>query len=145
MPVTPRPPKSEFGRKRGVVGVIRRGDKILIIQRSKHVTAPLKWCLPGGTMEKGESEEQTLVREMKEELSIDVTPMRLCWRSITPWGTTLAWWQAELDESVTPVPDAAEVAQYRWMTQEEIYFAEGMLPSLPAFLDAVASGEIVLE
>ncbi|MEM6691807.1 MAG: NUDIX domain-containing protein [Planctomycetota bacterium] len=139
------PPKSRIGRKRGVVGVIRRDGKFLIIRRSRHVTAPLKLCLPGGTMEAGESEEQTLVREMKEELSIDVSPVRLCWRSITPWGTTLAWWQADLDPDVTPVPDPSEVAEYHWMSEEDIYFAKDMLPSLPAFIDAIASGEVQLD
>jgi 8-oxo-dGTP pyrophosphatase MutT (NUDIX family) len=71
----------KIGKKRGVVGVIKREDRFLIIRRSKFVTAPRKLCLPGGTMEKGETEIDTLVREMKEELSIDVTPVRLCWRS----------------------------------------------------------------
>ena len=33
------------------------------------VTAPGKLCLPGGAIEKGETEEQALVREMQEELA----------------------------------------------------------------------------
>ncbi|TWT54115.1 hypothetical protein Pla22_17500 [Rubripirellula amarantea] len=135
-------PVSQIGKKRGVVGVILREDKFLVIRRSQTVTAPGKLCLPGGTMEKGESEVDTLVREMREELTLDVTPVRLCWRSVTPWGTTLAWWLAQIEDHVVPVPDPIEVAEYFWMTHEEVYTAKDALPSLPAFIDAVSAGEI---
>jgi 8-oxo-dGTP pyrophosphatase MutT (NUDIX family) len=138
------PPLGRFGQKRGVVGVIFRGPRLLIIKRSMTVTAPGKYCLPGGTIEPGESESQTLVREMKEELHIDVDPVRLCWRSVTPWGTTLAWWLARLDEDVTPVANLDEVAEFHWLTSDEIRVQKGVLPSLPAFVDAIDRGEIVL-
>ncbi|KAA1261027.1 hypothetical protein LF1_35700 [Rubripirellula obstinata] len=138
-------PQSRLGKKRGVVGVIVRDERFLIIRRSKFVTAPSKLCLPGGTMEKGESEVQTLVREMQEELAIDVTPVRLCWRSVTPWGTTLAWWLATIPDEVVPVPEKSEVEEYFWMTAEEIYFAKDTLPSMPTFMDAIANGEINLK
>lgn len=138
---TPRPP---LGKKRGVVGIIFRDEKLLIIRRSQTVTAPGKLCLPGGTIEAGESEPQALIREMQEELAIDVDAIRLCWRSVTPWGTTLAWWLAALDESVTPVPNPDEVESYQWMTRDEIMTAKGMLPSLPAFVKAWRRGEVEL-
>ena len=136
--------RPQLGKKRGVVGVILRDERFLIIRRSKLVTAPGKLCLPGGTMEKGESEVQTLVREMQEELAIAVAPVRLCWRSVTPWGTTLAWWLATIPGDVTPIPEESEVEEYFWMKPEEIYFAKDALPSLPAFMDAIANGEIDL-
>jgi (d)CTP diphosphatase len=131
-------------RKRGVVGVILRSDRVLIIRRSLTVAAPGKLCLPGGGIEVGETESVALVREMQEELAIDVAPIRLCWRSITPWGTNLAWWLADLDHSTTPVANPLEVAEYFWMTREEIRTARDMLPSLPTFVDAWERGEIDL-
>ena len=130
--------------KRGVVGVIFRGDRLLIIRRSLTVTAPGRLCLPGGGIEEGETEEQALVREMQEELHIDVQPIRRCWRSVTSWGTNLAWWLAELDDSVTPIANPAEVAEVHWMTANEIRQADDMLASLPAFMDAWESGEVDL-
>lgn len=132
------------GQKRGVVGVIFREQRLLIIRRSLTVTAPGKLCLPGGTIESGESESHTLVREMREELTIDVEPVRLCWRSVTPWGTTLAWWLANLDHSVTPIANPDEVAEYHWMTRQEIRSAKNMLPSLPTFVDAWERGDVDL-
>ncbi|TWU60820.1 hypothetical protein Poly51_11010 [Rubripirellula tenax] len=140
-----RRPADNFGRKRGVVGVIFRDERLLIIRRSLTVTAPGKLCLPGGTMELGEVEHETLVREMQEELAIDVDPVRLCWRSVTPWGTILAWWLARLDQDVTPVPYEPEVSEYFWMKPDELNSVNDVLPSLPAFVAAWRRGEIDLD
>jgi 8-oxo-dGTP diphosphatase len=131
-------------RKRGVVGVIIREERLLIIRRSLTVTAPGKLCLPGGGIELGESESQALVREMQEELAIDVEPVRLCWRSVTPWGTNLAWWLAILDHQVVPVPNPDEVAEVHWMNRDDIRTKKGILPSLPPFIDAWESGNVDL-
>jgi (d)CTP diphosphatase len=138
-------PKPNTRRKRGVVGVILRQQRLLIIRRSIHVTAPGKLCLPGGGIEPGESESEALVREMHEELAINVDPVRLCWRSVTPWGTNLAWWLAQLDDTVTPVANPDEVAEVHWMSRQQIRGAKEMLPSLPTFVDAWERGEVELD
>jgi 8-oxo-dGTP pyrophosphatase MutT (NUDIX family) len=127
-----------------VVGVIFRHQRLLIIRRSMTVAAPGVLCLPGGGIEPGESEPEALVREMQEELTIDVDPVRLCWRSVTPGGTRLAWWLARLDHQVMPIANPQEVAEVHWMTRSDIRTAQGMLPSLPTFLDAWDRGEVDL-
>ncbi len=137
-------PNPTTARPHGVVGVIFRQQRLLIIRRSMTVAAPGKLCLPGGGIEAGESESEALVREMQEELAIDVDPVRLCWRSVTPWGTKLAWWLAYLDDQVTPVANPQEVAEVHWMSRDEIRIAKGMLPSLPIFMDAWERGDVDL-
>jgi len=59
--------------KRVVAALIVRGGKILICQRTKHQTMPLKWEFPGGKIEEGEQPRDALRRELDEELGIDAT------------------------------------------------------------------------
>lgn len=57
-----------------VVAVIERGDRrILIGQRRKHDSSPLKWEFPGGKMEEAETAESALARELREELRAVLT------------------------------------------------------------------------
>ncbi|KAA5540636.1 NUDIX domain-containing protein [Roseiconus nitratireducens] len=136
--------KPRTRRKRGVVAVIFRDAKLLVIRRALTVTAPGKLCLPGGAIESGESEEVALIREMQEELAIEVEPLELCYRSVTSWGTNLAWWYADLDACQSPEANPAEVAEVHWMSRDEVRGARDLLPSLPPFLVAWERGEITL-
>lgn len=52
--------------------IIKKGDKYLITQRSISDKLPLKWEFPGGKVEIGETPEECLIREIKEELNLEV-------------------------------------------------------------------------
>ena len=54
-----------------VAGVIKDGGRIFATQRG-YGDQKGGWEFPGGKMEPGETPEQALVRELKEELAIDV-------------------------------------------------------------------------
>lgn len=52
--------------------LIDKDGRVLIAQRPKNKGMADLWEFPGGKVEAGERPEQTLIRELKEELGIDV-------------------------------------------------------------------------
>lgn len=59
--------------KRVVAGLIVQEGKVLVCQRTRHQTMPLKWEFPGGKIEEGEQPRDALRRELDEELGITAT------------------------------------------------------------------------
>ena len=57
-----------------VAAIIKHNNKILCTQRdvSKNEEVSFKWEFPGGKIEVGETQEEALAREIKEELNIEV-------------------------------------------------------------------------
>jgi 8-oxo-dGTP diphosphatase len=54
-----------------VAAVVEREGRILICQRRRGQAHELKWEFPGGKLESGETPEDALRRELREELAID--------------------------------------------------------------------------
>lgn len=50
--------------------LVVRGSEVLVCQRTRHQTMPLKWEFPGGKIEPGEQPADGLRRELEEELGI---------------------------------------------------------------------------
>lgn len=59
--------------KHVVAALIVDGPSILVCQRTRHQSMPLKWEFPGGKIEPGEQPRDALRRELEEELGIDAT------------------------------------------------------------------------
>ncbi|MFC5263545.1 NUDIX domain-containing protein [Kribbella qitaiheensis] len=58
-----------------VVGALVREGQVLLVHRSPDRRAyPNVWDLPGGHVETGESELTALVRELHEELGVEIAP-----------------------------------------------------------------------
>ena len=53
--------------------IIEKDTKVLCAQRSELMNLPSKWEFPGGKVEAGETHENCIVREIEEELGLDIT------------------------------------------------------------------------
>ena len=56
-----------------VAALIWDGDRFLICQRPAHKARGLLWEFVGGKVEPGESKEQALARECREELAVTIS------------------------------------------------------------------------
>jgi 8-oxo-dGTP diphosphatase len=71
------------------VAIIERPDRRLLIgQRRRSDTSPLKWEFPGGKVRTGESLEQALTRELREELGATLVKSREIGSVRHQYGTT---------------------------------------------------------
>ena len=55
-----------------VAALIRDGERFMIFQRPAHKTRGLLWEFVGGKVEPGESKEEALRRECREELGVEI-------------------------------------------------------------------------
>ncbi len=123
--------------EQGVVVVVRRGLRYLVIQRAAHVVAPGAWCFVGGAIQPGETQEQAVVREFHEEVGGLVRPIAQVWEYLRPDHLLrLYWWSAELlSDGLQPNP--AEVAEIRWCSPDEIECLPNVLASNLEFLRVI--------
>jgi len=134
----------ETGRRRGVIAITRRQGRFLVIRRGATVAAGGTICFPGGHIEPGEEEHEAVVRECREELAAEVEPAECIWRSVSPWGTELAWWTVRLVSTGELVPHPVEVAEILWLSVEEMLVDPTLLEGNRPFLEAIRDGRVAV-
>lgn len=132
------PLNSEVMAKRveGVVAVIPRDGKWLATRRAERIAFGGWWCFPGGGIEPGEKPAEALIREVQEEVGLEIEPDREIWRWQQPdGGLVLTWWLTRLvDEQAEVRANPAEVAEVRWVVPDDFCRLEPILGSNRAFL-----------
>ena len=86
-----------------------------------------------------------MVRECREELAAAVEPRSCVWRSVTSWGTSLAWWTVSLPDAAELVPHPVEVDEILWRTVDALLAEPDLLEGNREFLEAVIRGELRVE
>jgi 8-oxo-dGTP diphosphatase len=103
-----------------VAALIWRGERFLACQRPEHKARGLLWEFVGGKVEPGETREEALIRECREELDITVVPGDIFMEVTHEYPDLtvhLTLFHAALPEGE---PRALEHREVRWITREEI-------------------------
>ena len=103
-----------------VAALIWEGDRFLIGQRPEHKARGLLWEFVGGKTEPGESKEQALIRECREELDVEIQVGDI-FLEVTHEYTDLTVHLTLFHASIVRgIPQKLEHQDLRWITPQEI-------------------------
>ena len=105
-----------------VVGAVIENaqQEILCALRSENMSLPNVWEFPGGKIEEGEQPEETIIREINEELGCSIKVEELIEEvtySYPHINVNLLTYKARI---VAGAPQAKEHAQLKWMPIQEL-------------------------
>lgn len=117
-----------------VIGVLRRGQEVLIAKRPQGTSYAGYWEFPGGKVEPGEPHDLALSRELKEELGITVEEANRFYDFDYryPKGATIAFSVYDVLR-YTGSPEGKEGQAVRWAS----------LDSLSGFTMPAASSDMI--
>ena len=115
-----------------VAAVIQDGDRYLICRRPAHKRHGDLWEFPGGKVHQGESLNEALTREVREELSVDAFEFGLPLFDIVDSGSPfqIIFIPASINGSIT----LHDHSEHTWVTPEEMKQYD-LAPSDRSFLD----------
>ena len=121
-----------------VAALIWQDGKFLICQRPKHKARGLLWEFVGGKVEDGESKEQALIRECKEELNIQISVGEQ-FAEVTHEYSDITVRLTLFNASITSgEPQLLEHNAIKWISPDEIPEYE-FCPADEVFLDLIRS------
>ncbi len=108
------------GTLRVVAAVIRRNGEYLLTKRAEKAVLPGYWEFPGGKVESGESDEQALVREVRERVCLDVKVGKPLARRRHDYGdyvVELTIYEASIEAGE---PCKGNVADFAWVPGDQL-------------------------
>jgi 8-oxo-dGTP diphosphatase len=101
--------------------IIRNEDnEVLVVQRGEKTDHPFKWEFPGGKLRKGETEEECIIREIREELSMEVI---ICSKSnpvVHDYGQKKIKLIPFICDTLDDLPVLSEHEDFKWVSPEAL-------------------------
>ncbi|MBN2863959.1 MAG: (deoxy)nucleoside triphosphate pyrophosphohydrolase [Bacteroidales bacterium] len=95
-------------------------NEVLVVQRGQNSDHPNKWEFPGGKLNRGETEEDCIIREIKEELSMDIV---ICYRLRDveyDYGKKYILLIPFVCDTLDDLPLLSEHIAYKWLTPRKL-------------------------
>lgn len=122
-----------------VAALIERDGKILICRRPAHKARALLWEFAGGKTEAGETREQALIRECREELAVTVAPESVFAETVHTYPDLCVHLTVFRARIVQGEPQRLEHAELRWVAADEIA-SYAFCPADRAILEKIVRG-----
>lgn len=104
-----------------VVGIIKKENKFLIAERPKDKPYSGYWEFPGGKIEPNETAYTALVRELKEEIGIDIISAIAWFKHSHDYPDKKVFLECYLVQEFLGEPKALENQTLYWATLPEIH------------------------
>jgi 8-oxo-dGTP diphosphatase len=117
--------------------------RVLIARRPEGKTMAGLWEFPGGKVEAGELPEQSLIRELKEELGIDVTlaclaPLTFASHSYSDFHLLMPLWICRRWEGIVTAREGQELAWVRPQRLNDYAMPPADEPLIPHLIELLA-------
>jgi 8-oxo-dGTP diphosphatase len=117
--------------------IIMKEGKVLVTQRSEKMNLPLKWEFPGGKIDPNETDIDCIIREIKEELNIEIEILK----KLNPKQFDYEMFRINLIPFISYYVSGniilSEHKDYKWLTRDDLHFidwAPADIPVLEEFL-----------
>lgn len=115
--------------------IIRKGECLLAVQKGPESSMPMKWEFPGGKINKEETPEACIIREIGEELCVDLVILQRL--------KSVEFHYPE--KSILLVPFLCEISSRQLTLTEHIDIKWFMLPEWRGINWAAADQELILK
>ncbi len=118
--------------------IIEKENRVLVVQRSAKMSLPLKWEFPGGKIENNDSEEDCIIREIKEELNLDIVVLKKLQSSFYKYPNLYIELIPFVAKQLNYDIKLIEHADYVYLLKEELFkidWAEAGIPIVKLYLN----------
>lgn len=114
-----------------VCALIERQDRLLVAKRAPGKSMPGLWEFPGGKIQDGETPEDAIVREIREELGCNVRPIQSLPAHTHAYPELTVTLVPYVCDVIDGEPRALEHAQLRWASKKELRELEWAAADVP--------------